>query len=110
MSFSSQTKEKAKTLDPLLDWIHSLTGSRSGRGQASGTSVEDDREGKGEDDRRGEGEDDRGGKSEDRGRRRKQKDGSSITNVEDDRRGGGEEDRQKQKDKTLDPLLDWIPD
>ena len=34
-----RTKEKAKTLDPLLDWIHSLIGSPI----RSGTSVEDDR-------------------------------------------------------------------
>ncbi len=43
VSFSSQTqaKTKDKTLDPLLDWIHSLTGSPI----RSGTSVGDKRRG-----------------------------------------------------------------
>ena len=38
-----KAEEKAKALDPLLDWIHSLIGSPIRSGTASGTSVEDDR-------------------------------------------------------------------
>ena len=47
--------QKTKTLDPFLDWIPDQSLSSTfvigDRGQASGTSVEDDRGGGGEDDR-----------------------------------------------------------
>ena len=56
-------------LDPFFDWIPDQSLSSTfvigDRGQASGTSVEDDRGGGGEDDRGGGGEDDRGGRGED---------------------------------------------
>ena len=44
MAGGRREKAKATTLDPLLDWIHSLIGSPI----RSGTSVEDDGRGEGE--------------------------------------------------------------